>query len=153
MRLVASDGSSFALAVIGYQFPEMKTELYDSNWLRIQININHPRGNWTATDAMLLTYEVAQLADWLDDLACGRLSLSECGFIEPNLEFRVLATESGEPKLRVLFELEARPSWAETDGAGMEDLWLEFPLNELELHRASRSLREHLEKFPQRADH
>ena len=64
MTFAGVDGQSVTLTLEGYQFPHLTTADYDSNWLNVCIDACHPRGAWQASDACLLTYEVARLADW-----------------------------------------------------------------------------------------
>ena len=152
MKLVRGDGQSIELRIAGYEFPEMETEAYDSNWLVVEGFVAHTRGAWRFRDACLLTYEVADLADWLESIARDETIPSECGFIEPVLEFRALVFD-GYPVLRIYFELESRPEWAASDGAGKGDLWLELPLGEIDLVCAATELRRQLASYPQRAVH
>lgn len=152
MKLESSTGMSFGLEIVGYQFPHLQTEEYDSNWLMIRIDVSHPKGDWTSTDPSLLTYEVARFAEWLEAIHIGESVQSVIGFIEPNLEFHLITTGDGESKaLRVCLQLEARPAWAKAGAVGECDLWVEFPLVEIDLEAASRQLREQLQQFPQRA--
>ena len=53
--------------------------------------------------------------------------------------------------MRVYFELEARPSWAPCDGAGMEDVFIDFELRPGLLNEASSSLRQQVQKYPVRS--
>jgi hypothetical protein len=71
MRLTSSDGTNFNLTIVGYQFPHLAAEPYDSNWLKIQIDVDGAQGRWRTADPALLTYEVAELADWLVRVASG----------------------------------------------------------------------------------
>ncbi|MBI2832157.1 MAG: hypothetical protein HYX79_07870 [Chloroflexi bacterium] len=89
MHISGSDGSLFEMKVVGYEFPEIQTEEYDSNWLRIRTHIVHlARGEWNSIDASLLTWEVEELADWFDAIAKGHRVESVQSFTEPNLSFR-----------------------------------------------------------------
>lgn len=150
LRLEGSNGQSLQLTIVGYQFPAMRTKDYDSNWLNVQVSVVHPRGRWTARDACLLTYEAARLADWLQAVGRGKSVASEESFIEPNLAFRLVESAQG-PFLRVYFELELRPEWAFSRAAFEEDLWVEFPVGELDLVGAAEGLRQQLRVYPQRA--
>jgi hypothetical protein len=98
----------------------------------------------------LLTEEVEHLAAWLDAVAAGDTSANECGFTEPNLHFVVGSDTSGRGVLRVYFELESRPSWDRATAAGRKDLWLEFPLDELDLRKAASDLLQQSVRFPVR---
>ncbi|NIR48477.1 hypothetical protein GWO43_08660, partial [candidate division KSB1 bacterium] len=119
-KLESSDGSSFKLTIVGYEFPELAEAEYDSNWLQVQVDVELPNGrSWSVTHPCLLTYEVAELADWLDSIQTRTYNKTEQDFIEPNLSFQIV-----NEALRVSFELEMRPAWALEDAAGKEDLWL-----------------------------
>lgn len=111
MLLRGSDGQSFQLRVLGYQFPNETTDYWDANWLYVAVSVEHPRGGWSAIDPSLLTFEVARLADWFDSLAQGGPVDAEEEFTEPNLAFRLSQGGSGQA-LCVYFELESRPAWA-----------------------------------------
>jgi hypothetical protein len=150
MRLETAGGHSLELRILGYQYPDMHTEDYDSNWLAVEGKVTHPRGNWTFNDPCLLTYEASRLADWLGSFARGTPVSDEVRFIEPNISFRSVASPTG-PRLRVYFELEARPPWAPRDVVEDEHCWIDFPVSEFELHRAAASLHNQLKKYPQRA--
>ena len=150
MKLAGRDGQSLELRILGYQFPHLETEEYDSNWLVVAGKVTHSRGSWQFTNPCLLTYEAERLASWMDRIADANLPCDTCGFIEPNLEFRALLSID-RPVLRVYFDLEARPSWASSVCAGTEDLWVEFPIEELDLKSATRQWRTELTTYPQRA--
>lgn len=139
------------LEIVDYEFPEQETEEYDSNWLMIRLDVTHPNGNWSVTNPCLLTYEVIYLAEWLDGILDGKKDDRGIRFIEPGLEFDLTGSnESVNKYLRVTFHMELRPPWAERpydDGKP----WVEFPLAEIDLRKASAQLREQLKQFPKRA--
>jgi hypothetical protein len=85
------------------------------------------------------------LATWLDDWEDS--TDAEIGFIEPNLSFAKIDSSSGR-LLRISFELESRPSWAEKQFVGASDTWLDFPLSASGAKSAAKVLRDQLEKFP-----
>jgi hypothetical protein len=148
MLLKGSDGEEFEMEVAGYQFPHLEQEQDDSDWLKIKISVRLREGSWTSTDPSLLTWELTSLAQWLESIAEGASVESEESFLEPNLRFEI--TQSEAKTLRVYFELESRPPWAPSDGAGMDDLFAEFAVNPDDLRDAASSLREDLKRFPVR---
>ena len=151
MKLASSDGQTFEMRILGYQFPHLETELYDSNWLIIAGEVMHPKGSWQFNDPCLLTYEAERLASWIDLVAEGEPPPTSCGFVEPNLEFRAVGSVQ-QPVLRAYFRLEARPKWAPRKRArDGDELWVEFPLGELDLRSIARQWREELRSYPQRA--
>jgi hypothetical protein len=151
MRLFDKSGFGYELTILGYQFPHLATEEYDSNWLNVQVDVVHPEGSWKATDAALLTYEAEHLADWLAGLAHTGSVSSDESFLEPCLSFKRIRDNDGG-MLRTYFDLELRPQWKPAvGGAGNEDLFVEAPLADLGLTDAVAELRAQLARFPQRA--
>jgi hypothetical protein len=147
MKLASKDRFSIVeLQILGYQFPHLETEEYDSNWLIVAGNVTHPRGLWQFIQPCLLTYEAEQLASWMDAVAHAKSTHEYCGFIEPNLEFRALWNINA-PVLRVYFDLEARPSWA----TKVEEIFVEFAIEDLDLRSISEQWRTELSAYPQRA--
>jgi hypothetical protein len=147
MKLASKDRCSIVeLQILGYQFPHLETEEYDSNWLIVAGNVTHPRGSWQFIQPCLLTYEAEQLASWMDAVAYAELPYDDCGFIEPNLEFRALLNID-RPVLRVYFDLEARPSWA----TKVEEIFVDFAIEDLDLKSIAQQWRTELSAYPQRA--
>src|SRR5262249_15940307 len=135
------------MQILQYQFPVISTG-YDANWLIVACEITHPKGAWRFKDPCLLTCEAEQLASWMEAVAGGEPLPTTCDFMEPNLEFRAMVGDQ-RPLLRVHFDVEARPKWA-PDGHGREDIWVQFPLDELDLGLIAREWRWEISKFPQR---
>ena len=148
MKLTGPNGS-FDLSLLGYQFPNLTAEPYDSNWLQVRVAVDHPRGLWTATDPCLLTYEAASLADWLDAVALGTAADSELRFLEPCLWFELRDGTGGAPTVRVYFQYEFRPPWARDFE---DDEVLDLPIEEGQFRRAAAALRLQLREYPQRAE-
>jgi hypothetical protein len=143
MRLTTSDTSqSLELVLRGYR--EAPDEYY---FLTVEARVEHPLGSWSFRDPCLTPAEAFSLAAWLESLNRGAAAQPELSFIEPNLRF-VVGGPTGAPTLRVYFELEARPDWAPSDSADEDDLWVEFPLSDLDLSRCARSLRSQLSSLP-----
>lgn len=139
-HLTADDGTGLSLSIVGYQFPKLDTEPYDSNWLMVSLAVKHPEGSWKETDPCLLTFEVEQLADWLEAVAQGRKVDATRGFTEPNLSFKLV---EGPARWLVIHFAD----WPGSERG--QDLTL--PLDELDLQAAASSLRQQLAQFPQRA--
>jgi len=148
MKLINKDHTGFELTIADYQFPEMATEEYDSNWLIIQIDVKHTKGEWQSSDPALLTYEAKELAQWLETIGKNEPVEEEIVFIEPNLSFRLVENKK---YIRIYFELESRPSWAACNWADNRDLWLDIEIENNNLLAAAEDLYEQLLKYPQRA--
>jgi hypothetical protein len=96
--------SWFRLRIVGYQFPDA-TDLDDANWLMISGECSLEGRQWTFTDPCLETWDMEELASWLEALAAGRNTKPFLAFTEPNLEFQVVKGNT----LRVIFSLETAP--------------------------------------------
>jgi hypothetical protein len=152
MHLRGLHNTAFALSIVGYQYPHMKHERYDSDWLEIAIRITDPRGDWSATDPIMLTWEVAHLAEWLDALAVGHPDQSGVSFLEPNLRFELLERASSLATLRVYFEQESRPPWdpSRFGFSGTDVAFVDLHLTTDALRQAAMELRTDLQRFPTR---
>lgn len=139
--------NSFALSIVGYQFPDAASEPYDSNWLIIHLNVSDSQGSWEVTDPCLLTYEVGYLANWFDKINSLFFQEMECDYLEPVISFHVVEHKQHK-YLRLCFTLEALPPWAQSQN----EYFIEFTLARLDLKSASQNLRKQLEMYPQRAE-
>lgn len=153
MKLTNSSGSSVELTIVDYQFPKSTNDKYDANWLQIHIEATHTGRSWSATTPCLLTGEVEVLALWLEKVKSGQLTRQHLSFIEPVLVFSLVESKDGAKAVRLYFELDSRPEWATARSAGQEDLWIDFPLEEISFAESVGNLRFQLEKFPKRATH
>lgn len=155
MRLKARD-AAFHMTILGYQHPDAAGEPYDANWLSIHVEAAAPGQAWTGTDPCLLTYEAARLADWLEQVGAGKEAPRAISFLEPVLLFRLVKDDSGRRVLRVHFGNLINPSWRMLERpAGKPanpDIWLDFPLDEVDLQAAAAELRQELRRYPNRAE-
>jgi hypothetical protein len=149
MRLKGDENTEFEMKVAGYQFPHLQHEPYDSDWLNITVSVKHPRGAWSKTDACMLTFELAQLIDWLRWIADDRPTHSEESFMEPELRFEWFG--GGRNVLRVNLDYSLRPAWSPYHGPDKEEeLFVEFAATPEDLRGAAALLRDDLKKFPVR---
>jgi hypothetical protein len=164
---------SFKLKILGYQFPEMGSDPYDSEWLDIQISIRHSEGrwqDWVNIDPSLETVDVQHLIEWLHEVASHstvfkhwrstRLE-SRIFFTEPNLGFEAHSDVYGEQELalRVYLAAENLPPFKkdlqhiELDKREeISEVWIDFPVNASDLEQAAQSLTEQLASFPIRTN-
>jgi hypothetical protein len=150
MRLAGANGHGLELTLLGYQFPTVKDDYWDANWLTIRISAANDQGSWNATDASLLTGEVASLAEWLDAIVEERPAAREIDFTEPNLSFELIEGND-RIRLRAWFELELRPRWAPWEEVPQRDLCVDLDVARDDLRAAAASLRDQLGRFPPRA--
>lgn len=109
---ISSGEASVALAIDGYQFPEIEPIAgsfdHEANWLQVRGAVRANGTEWSFRDPSLLTVEAEELLDWLRDVARGG-SPDELCFLEPNLSFAVDASDTNGAVLRVTFSLESAP--------------------------------------------
>jgi hypothetical protein len=133
MKLEGLNGELFELDIIGHEYLE-------PSWLMVALHVVHRTlGTWQAIDPCLQTFEVEQLAQWLENVAKGIESENHLYFLEPNLEFELVGKEENR-SIRVYLKLEARPEWAKN--AGWKDVWIDLPIRPQELLHASKCLME-----------
>jgi hypothetical protein len=151
VKLIGANGNEFELTVAGYQFPNIEDDRWDSNWLHVAIDVRTDNGSWTSTDPSLLTSDVERLASWLDSVAADRTDVSEISFLEPNLSFGLHSQAGDTLTIRVWFELESRPAWAEKRFVGDRDFFIDIESTSGDIARASKDLRQQRQEFPPRA--
>ena len=136
MRLTG-DGVDFSLRVLGYQFPD-EIDYWDGNWLIIDGAVTHPQGSWRFREACLTSFELRQLAEWLDSGY----------FTEPCLEFKY--GKEPAPVIDVIVAHECAPPWLGTREDRLEGTRLRFPLSVNDPRALAAEVRGLLEQFPVR---
>ena len=120
MLLRGRDGSELELDVLGYQFPNVEADPWDSNSLLVALRVVSAQGTWEAVDPCLTTWEAARLCRWLALLSAGDASAVRQEFNEPNVRVSVngLAPDFSRARVHACFELETRPPWLPGPAAG-----------------------------------
>ena len=150
MLLAGVGGNELELAIVDYQFPEVRTDPWDSNWLLVSVRVVTAEGSWDVVDPCLTTWEAKHLVRWLVNAAARDPAAAPATFTEPNLTFVARAHPKVAERVgvRACFQLELRPPWV---GAGKE-LCVDLEVERADLARAAASLLMDLIRFPQRGD-
>ena len=70
MRLADHSGNEFQLVILGYQHPDVHEDRWDSNWLVVSGTVATAAGRkWQFSAPCVTTFELEELADWLDELS------------------------------------------------------------------------------------
>ena len=148
MVIEGINNQSVEIKVSNYQFPETKDRDYDGNWLNICLNVKSNLGNWQTVDASLLTWEIQELIDWLDQLSKNENpKWKEMEFIEPNLSFYLMSSHDDlKKKIKIEFKLESRPRSANED----DEYFVEFLASNADLKNIANGFRDELSKYPAR---
>jgi hypothetical protein len=154
MLLRGRDGSELELDVVGYQFPDVEADPWDSNSLLVAVRVVSAQGTWEAVDPCLTTWEAVRLCRWLALLAAGDASAVRQDFNEPNVRVAVngLASDFSRARVRACFELETRPPWLPGPAAGRDTLCVDLDVARGALRDAAVDLARQLRRFPLRGD-
>jgi hypothetical protein len=148
------DGSELRLDLVGYQFPAVEADPWDSNSLLVKVRVVSAQGSWEAVDPCLTTWEAEHLQEWLTALAAGDERAVIRAFNQPNVRMSVngLAPDFSRARLHACFELETRPPWLPGPAAGRDTLCVDLDLPRASLRDAAVDLAKQLERFPRRGD-
>ncbi len=172
LELGTSGQNELKLAVLGYQFPDITGDYWDSNWLYIYGRATIDGGKWSFRDSCLTTFELRSLERWFEALARraedgevdrssrrglrwlrragGKHPEQETWFTEPNLRFAWIDDEDGVT-IRVGFALESAPPWATEGEYFNSELTLALACSADDLRAATRALSDMCQRYPIRA--
>ena len=148
MLIKGIDNQSVELKITNYQYPQIKNDKWDSNWLNIYLCVKSKAGNWQTVDPSLTTFEVTDLIKWFYDLSQGKTPQEKyLVFTEPNIQIELLnSTEKGTRKFRIKFELESRPKLSSND----KEYFVDCLAGKNELYKISEDLKGELSSYPER---
>jgi len=148
MRIEFNKELSIYFKVKGYQFPNMTDDPYgyDMNWLNIEVTIKRGNKSWSQTDPFMLTLEIEELADWLNNI---KDHIGDQWFCMENILF-IKSIESavipdGSCQLRL--EINALHKLEESGCMVFEKIFTSREIAEI-----VRELKEVLSQFPIRGD-
>jgi hypothetical protein len=151
MELRGPNSDSFELRVIGYHSAQSVEDAREANRLRVYTRANFDGHAWTVIHPILQTWEILELADWLEAISAATPQKHEMKFLEPNFWLEVQRWSEVRVRFRVYFEREHRPVWLETSGTPGE-VFAELECTPEELKEWAGDLRQQIEKFPLRGN-
>ena len=134
----------FEIRVAGYEFPEAE-DLYDRNWLNVSFRAKDDTRDDSCLDACLLTWELGDLADGLEEFLA---SPEEKEYL-PNLMENILWLEfrkNGEGTVDMLLEFTSEGKMSPT--GEWECFRIERRVSERDILRAVKVMRLSLAAFP-----
>jgi hypothetical protein len=149
MKFEDEKGVTLELDAVGYQFPEIKSNYWDSNWLIVHGWAEHPLGAWSFNQACLTTLEVEHLARWLEAIEQPSDLIRPATFLEPLLEFSYVSSPSAAIEIRLTRQ--CAPPWLTEQDQRSEGIVLSFPADKNSLSVNVNCLREWLARYPTRA--
>ena len=145
MRLTSTSGDEFQLVIVRYQYPDVHEDRWDSNWLIVNGSVAAAGQKWRFTDPCVTTFELADLADWLDDLAADGHESSAFEFTEPNLKFTYTPWPHRAVQLTFAHE-SAPPSQSEVERR--TGVTVEFPMSPPQAEALAADIRTALSDYP-----
>jgi hypothetical protein len=143
---MSDSGNSFELLILRYEYPDITEDRWDSNWLVVSGKVTTPDSDWRFIEPCVTTFELADLADWLDALGSDGEEPAAFAFTEPNLAVSYSAVPA--PVLRICFAHESAPPWLEGAEARAAGLTLDFSLPGTLARDAADQLRQALVEYP-----
>ncbi len=143
MLLIDKD-KRFELKLVGNEFKN-STSYHDSNWLKVQVDVNDGDTNWVAEDNCLLSYELERLRDWVSGVY--ESTEDEIRFTENELAFRF---DRDESILTVVLDFYLHPSGKQyryEDGGDCEYL-LSFNMNKRKMDAFLSDIVQWISLFP-----
>ena len=146
MKLNDRSGNEFQLVILSYQYPDVHEDRWDSNWLNVSGTVATAAGQkWKFSAPCMTTFELAELADWLEELSTNGRGPTQFAFTEPLVRFAYVPW----PKrtLQLTFTGEGAPQEI-PDPEKEAGVTLEFPLSEADATELAGQIRNALSDFP-----
>ena len=145
VRLEDSSGNEFQLVILSYQHPDVHEDRWDSNWLVVNGTVATAAGQkWRFSAPCVTTFELADLADWLDELSRNGRSPEQFEFAEPDVKFGYVPW----PTRTLLLTLSGAGAAQAPAGEAAEGVTLEFPLSGADASALASQIRDALSDFP-----
>jgi len=93
MKFECINDSFIELNVIGYQYPDETNDKWDSNWLKVNLEIKTSNIKWCSlgADPIITTFELKELITWFKNILENKMEKHEkIEFTEPNISFEYL---------------------------------------------------------------
>jgi hypothetical protein len=148
VRLADHAGNEFQLVILSYQHPDVHEDRWDSNWLLVSGTVATAAGHkWTFSAPCVTTFELAELADWFDELSADGRAPGQFDFTEPHVRFAYVPWPKRTLQLTLTGEVAPPAVAAHEKEAGVT---LEFPLSEGDAKEFAGEIRDALADFPVR---
>jgi hypothetical protein len=145
MKISSPAGDELHLVIVRYQFPDVHEDRWESNWLIVNGTVSAAGETWRFTDPCVTTFELADLADWLDELAADGSQPSTFEFTEPTLKFAY--TPWPLPAVQLTFAHESAPP-SRSEVERRNGVTVEFPLSAQQAAALAGDIRQALVEYP-----
>ena len=121
INLTNVDGEvQFSCFISSYELPEDKND----DWCNVGVKITTDQNEISIVDPALTAFELVNLKSWFESLSTRKLlRFARQSFIEPNLEFEILAANDEFIRISVALEQEMRPDFELLQFAQKQSDW------------------------------
>ena len=146
MIIECINGQFVELNILGYQFPEILNDQWDSNWLMVHINVKSTKKHWESVDPAITTFELKNLINWLKNISDNKIEkYTDMDFTEPNIAFELKNNfDSTTKEIKICFRLEFSPL------KNGKKYSIQFKATNEQLKTYVKNLEYELNKFPER---
>src|SRR6185369_7556236 len=110
MLLTGDNGTEFELGLIEETLEEdLQDGADDDKTLTLSFRVVTREEEWEETAPVLNTYEISNLAEWLEGVATRKPDIAEVELLEPELRFSVVGDRGDSVTLRIDFHINNRP--------------------------------------------
>ena len=145
--LLIGQRSFFELNILDYEHAPDSPLSADRNLLWVAIRSGWQHHQSTATAAILHTYEVEKLLNWLWHLHTTGHSASRLSFSEPCLGFECISVDTDEFLVQIKLAFEVAPDWHRDP---FSPFWLPVVVSKSRLSEAIDQLKGQFAQFPVR---
>jgi hypothetical protein len=105
------DEVELRLQIVGYEFPHIQSGA-DANWLFVRLHLKSKGESFRKDHPSLEVHDLLRLSDWFESLCKGDIPKTvDLGFVEPNLEFRLLGADETQIRFSISLDAEFWPDF------------------------------------------
>jgi hypothetical protein len=146
MLLTGENGTEFELGLIEQPFSDLQDGANDDLALTIAFRVAAGDESWEETSPCLNTFEVLNLAQWLEDAAAGTPDIGTIELLAPELRFELVGVAGERVTLRINFHLEDRPDQFKVDAPTDMD-HVDLKMDRAQLKTAVKELKRDLDEL------
>lgn len=145
--LLIGQRSFFELNLLDYEHSTSSSSVADRNLLWVAIRSGWQHHQSTSTAAIIHTYEVEMLLNWLRSLQVAGRPQGRLLFAEPCLSFECISGDKDELLLQIKLAFEVAPDWHNDP---FSPFWLPVVVSKHKLTEAILQLEQQFANFPVR---
>ncbi len=109
MLLFGDDGTEFELGLIEDRLEDTQDDFGDDTALTLSFRVATPNEQWEETAPCINTFELTNLAEWLEGICRNQPEMPELELLDPELKFSIVGDRGSSVTIRIDFHLADRP--------------------------------------------